>query len=155
MPSSIGRLVRAAHLAGAADERPRVHQPLGPSRASSGFSHAVVATPGRTVYLAGQIGIDDAGRVVGDDFATQFGVALENVVVALRAAGGEPDDIVSMTIYTTNLDGYRTALGETGAVWREHMGRHFPAVAMIGVSELVEPAAVVEVVAIAVVPGTL
>lgn len=133
------------------------HELINPAglAAPSGFSHAVVAAPGRTIYLAGQIGIDDAGRVVGDDFPTQFGVALENVVVALRAAGGEPDDIVSMTIYTTNLDGYRTALGETGVAWREHMGRHFPAVAMIGVSELVEPAAVVEVVAIAVVPDTL
>lgn len=121
--------------------------------AARGFSHAVVPAPGKTVYVAGQIGVDAGGVLAGDDLVSQFDAALRNVVSALAAAGAEPHDVVAMTIYTTALDEYRNGLAEIGAVWRRHLGRHYPAVAMIGVAELVEPEAVVEIVTVAVAPG--
>ncbi|MBA2337026.1 MAG: RidA family protein [Acidimicrobiia bacterium] len=117
-----------------------------------GFSHGVVAGPGRTLQVAGQIAVDAHGVVVGDDFATQFGVALGNVVSVVRAAGGEPHHITAMNVYTTDIDGYRSARRSLGAVWRRHMGLHFPAMALLGVAALVEPGALVEITATAVVP---
>jgi enamine deaminase RidA (YjgF/YER057c/UK114 family) len=123
--------------------------------APSGFSHAMVAEMGRTVWIAGQIAVDDEGAVHGDNFVAQFDLALTNVVSALRAAGAAPEHVVMMTIFTTAMDGYRTSLAELGPIWRERMGRHYPAVAMLGVTELVEPDAVVEIVAVAVLPPSL
>lgn len=120
-----------------------------------GFSHAIVAEPGRTVWIAGQIAIDDDGAVVGDGFVAQFELALRNVVTALEAAGAEPADVVEMTIFTTDMDGYRAGLRRLNPVWRELMGRHYPAMALLGVSDLVEPAAVVEIQAVAVLSPTL
>ncbi len=120
--------------------------------AARGFSHAVVPAAGRTVYVAGQIGVDEAGTLAGTDLVSQFEAALLNVVTALAAAGAEPHDVVAMTIYTTALDEYRKGLTEIGAAWRRHMGRHYPAMAMIGVAELVDPDAVVEIVTVAVAP---
>ena len=119
---------------------------------ASGFSHAVVPAAGRHVYIAGQIGVDNNGALAGDGLPAQLDAALANVVDALAAAGAEPHHIVSMTIYTTAMQEYRDGLGEIGAVWRGHLGRHYPAVAMLGVDELVEPRAVVEIVAVAVIP---
>jgi len=74
------------------------------------------------------------------------------VVTALRAAGAEPEHVVSMLIFTTAMEEYRTARPELGPVYRRHFGRHFPAMGLFGVTELVEPAALVEVVAAAVIP---
>jgi len=118
-----------------------------------GFSHVVVAAPGRTVHVAGQIGVDAAGLLGGADLVTQLDAALANVVAALAAAGAATHDVVAMTLYTTAMDQYREGLGDIGAVWRRHMGRHYPAMTLVGVTELVVPAAVIEVAAIAVVPG--
>ena len=120
--------------------------------AARGFSHAVVAAPGNTVYVAGQIGVTSDGDIVGETFVEQFDAALANVVAALHAAGARPEHVVSVIVYTTVVDEYRAGLRAIGAVWREHFGRHFPAMALLGVTELVVPAAVVEVVATAVIP---
>lgn len=130
------------------------HELLSPEGmvAARGFSHAVVASPGRTVYVAGQIGVDVVGRLAGPDLAGQFDAALGNVMTALAAAGAAPEHVVAMTLYTTVMDEYRSGLAEIGRTWRKHMGRHFPAMAMLGVTELVEPGAVIEIVTIAVVP---
>jgi enamine deaminase RidA (YjgF/YER057c/UK114 family) len=110
-----------------------------------GYAHAVVAAPGRTVYLGGQIG---AGETVVD----QFDAAAANLVTALRAAGGEPDDLVSLVIYVTDIGAYRDSLRELGEVWRGHFGRRYPALALVGVSALLEPEARVELMGVAVVP---
>lgn len=118
-----------------------------------GYSHAVVSAPGRTVHIAGQIGGDAGGRVTETTLAAQLDVALGNVVAALAAAGATPDDVVSMQLYTTVMDEYRNNLTEIGRVYRRHLGRHFPAMALVGVTELVVPAAKVEVLATAVVPA--
>jgi enamine deaminase RidA (YjgF/YER057c/UK114 family) len=110
----------------------------------SGYAHAVIAAPGRTVYLGGQTG-------TGDTVAAQFDSAAASLVTALRAAGGEPDDIVSLVVYTTDVDEYRAAMEELGGVWRRHFGRRYPALALVGVSALADPDARIELMGVAVV----
>lgn len=108
----------------------------------SGFSHAVVAAD--TIYLAGQIG-------EGETIVDQFDGALANLVAALRAAGGDVGDLVSLQVFVTDLAAYRAALLPLGQVWREHFGRYYPAMGLFGVTELFEPAAMVEVMGVAVI----
>jgi enamine deaminase RidA (YjgF/YER057c/UK114 family) len=119
--------------------------------APSGFAHAVVATGGRLVFLAGQTALDASGSVVGATLAEQFEQALSNLLTALTAAGGTPADLASLTVYTTDLAGYRTHGREIGLVWRRLAGRDYPAMAAIGVSRLWDPEALVEVQGFAVV----
>ena len=109
----------------------------------SGFSHAVVA--GKTIYLGGQIG-------EGATVVEQFDSAAAKVVTALRAAGGEPDHLVSLVVYTTEIEEYRASTSELGEVWRRHFGRRYPALALVGVAALFEHAAKVELMGVAVVP---
>lgn len=106
-----------------------------------GFSHAVVA--GGAVYLAGQIG-------EGNSIAEQFDSAAGKLVTALRAAGGEPEQIVSLVVYVTDVNEYRASLSELAAVWRRHFGRRYPAMALVGVAALFEPEARVELMGVAV-----
>jgi enamine deaminase RidA (YjgF/YER057c/UK114 family) len=110
----------------------------------SGYAHAVVAAPGRTVYLGGQTGS-------GDTVAAQLDAAAASLLTALRAAGGEPDDLVSLVVYATDLDEYRAAMRELGEVWRRRFGRRYPAMALVGVSALADPDARVELMGVAVV----
>lgn len=117
-----------------------------------GFSHAVAAEAGKTVWIAGEIGLDAEGHIVEGGWADQFDQALRNVVIALAAGGAEPGHVVSMQIFTTDVAAYRAAAPDLGPVYGRHFGRHYPAMALVGVTELVEPAAVVEIMAIAVVP---
>lgn len=118
-----------------------------------GFAHAVVATPGRTVYLGGQTAQGPDGAIVGSTIVEQFDVAAGNVATALAAAGSAPDQLVSLIIYTTSVAEYRSALRELGPLWRKHFGRHYPAVALLGVAALFDDAAKVELVATAVIPA--
>ena len=78
--------------------------------APSGFAHAVVATGGRLVFLAGQTALDESGAIVGTTVADQFEQALGNLLTALRAAGGGPEHLASLTVYAVDLAGYRAAL---------------------------------------------
>lgn len=119
---------------------------------AKGFAHAVAPAAGTTVYIAGQIAADPDGQVVGDTFAEQYELAMANVVAALSAAGGEPGHIVSLVVYTTAMDAYRDDLKGVGAAHIKHLGRHFPAMAMLGVTELFERDAMVEIIATAVIP---
>ena len=112
----------------------------------SGYAHAVVAAPGRIVYLGGQTG-------AGETLAEQLDAAAGTLVAALRAAGGEPDDLVSLVVFTTDMDEYRASLRELGDVWRRHFGKRYPAMALIGASALFEPDARVELMGVAVVPA--
>jgi enamine deaminase RidA (YjgF/YER057c/UK114 family) len=113
--------------------------------APSGFSHAVAAT-GETIHLAGQIGD-------GASLAEQFDSAAGRLVTALKAAGAEPDDLVSLQVFVTDVAAYREALPALGRAWRRHFGRHYPAMGLFGVSELFEPTALVELMGVAVVPA--
>ncbi|HET7505301.1 MAG TPA: RidA family protein [Kofleriaceae bacterium] len=108
---------------------------------------------GRAVHVAGQIGWDEHGAFGAVELVPQFAQALDNVLAVVRAAGGAPEDIASMTVYVTDIAAYRTAGKALGAAWRERLGKHFPAMALVAVSALVEPRAVVEIQAIAYVGG--
>jgi enamine deaminase RidA (YjgF/YER057c/UK114 family) len=116
----------------------------------SGFSHAVSVPPGRLVFLAGQTALDAHGKIVGSGVVDQFEAALGNLLTALRAAGGEPADLVSVTVYLVDLDDYRVHAREAGEVWRRLVGRDYPAMAAVGVHRLWDPAALVEVQGVAV-----
>jgi enamine deaminase RidA (YjgF/YER057c/UK114 family) len=120
--------------------------------APRGFSHATVAT-GRVVFLAGQTALDGAGHIVGRSVVEQFDVALANLLTALRAAGGEPASLTSMTVYIVDMDDYRRHAPELGAVWRRLVGRSYPAMAGVGVARLWDTEALVEVQGFAVLPG--
>lgn len=120
--------------------------------AASGFSHAVVATGGRLVFLAGQVALDASGTVTGDTVAVQFERALGNLLTALRAAGGGPENLASLTVYAVDLADYRANSREIGAAWRRLAGRDYPAMAAVGVTTLWDPAALVELQGYAVVP---
>jgi enamine deaminase RidA (YjgF/YER057c/UK114 family) len=113
--------------------------------APSGFSHAVVADGGRLVFLAGQVALGPGGTIVGDTVTEQFERALANLLEALRAAGGGPEHLASLTVYAVDLGDYREHGRDIGAVWRRLAGREYPAMAAIGVSRLWEPAALVEI----------
>ena len=108
-----------------------------------GYAHAVVARG--AVYLGGQIG-------EGATVVEQFDSAAAKIVTALRAAGGEPDHLVSLVVYTTAIEEYRASTSELGEVWRRHFGRRYPAMALVGVAALMEPEAKVELMGVAVVP---
>jgi enamine deaminase RidA (YjgF/YER057c/UK114 family) len=86
-----------------------------------------------------------------DGFVAQFARACVNIAAVVEEAGGEPTDVVSLTIYATDVASYRDNLPEVGKAYRAVFGRHFPAMALIGVSELVDPAAVVEITGVAVI----
>jgi enamine deaminase RidA (YjgF/YER057c/UK114 family) len=118
----------------------------------SGYSHAVVATGSRLVFLAGQTGHGPDGQLA-EGLVAQFGRALENLLTALRAAGGGPGCLASMTVFAVDLDGYRERASELGEVWRRLAGRDYPAMAAVGVRRLWDPAALVELQAIAVLPA--
>jgi enamine deaminase RidA (YjgF/YER057c/UK114 family) len=119
-----------------------------------GFAHAVVAAPGRTVYLGGQVASDTRGRIIGDSVTAQFEIAAANVAKAMRAAGAEPGHLVSLQIFVTDVEAYRAALSSIGDAYRSHFGSHYPAMALFEVSRLFDPAALVELVGIAVVPDS-
>lgn len=119
----------------------------------SGFSHAVVATGGRLVFLAGQTALDETGRLVPDGgIVGQFARALTNLLTALEAAGGTPEHLARVTIYATDPEDYRAHAAEIGRVWRSLAGRDYPAMALIGVTRLWDVDALVELDGIAVLP---
>ncbi len=115
----------------------------------SGFSHAVVTDADHLVFLAGQTALDADGRITGEGVVGQFERALANLLTALAAAGGHPDDLVSVTIYIVDMDDYRAHAREIGRVWRRLAGTEYPAMAGIGVSRLWDAEALVEVQGVA------
>jgi len=117
----------------------------------SGFSHAVSVPAGPMVFLAGQIGMDRDGKLAVGGVVPQFEQALGNLLTALAAAGGQPEDLVSLTIYLTDVEDYQAHGKEIGAVWRRLAGTQYPAMAGVGVTRLWDPAALVEIQGMAVV----
>ena len=119
---------------------------LGPPR---GFAHGILApSGGRTLFVAGQIGID--AETTRDDFVAQFDRALARVRVVVAAAGGRAEDIARITIYVTSMERYRESRTALRDVWQHHMGSHYPAMALVAVTALVDPSALVEIEATAV-----
>ena len=118
----------------------------------AGFSHAVVTTGSRVVFLAGQTALDGDGKVVGDTLPEQFTRALTNLLTALRDAGGTPADLARVTVYATDVAAYREHARELGSLWRELAGRDYPAMAVVEVVRLWDEEAMVELDGFAVLP---
>jgi enamine deaminase RidA (YjgF/YER057c/UK114 family) len=104
------------------------------------------------LFVAGQIGWRPDGKFITDDLAEQFAQALDNVLAVVSTAGGEPSSIARMTVYVTDLDAYRSSTRAIGQAWRARMGRHYPAMALVGVAGLVEERAKVEIEATCILP---
>jgi enamine deaminase RidA (YjgF/YER057c/UK114 family) len=117
--------------------------------APRGFSHGVLAQ-GRVLFVAGQIGWDEHGAMADGGFAAQFDQALANVLAVVRAAGGAAEAVARLTIFVVDKAEYAAATREVGERYRARMGRHFPAMTLVEVSSLLEPAARVEIEATAV-----
>jgi len=116
-----------------------------------GYSNGISAK-GRTIFTAGVIGWDAEERIVAPDLPGQFRQVLANTLAILAEGNAGSEHVVRMTCYVTDLDEYRASLPEIGAIWRETMGRNFPAMAVVGVTGLVEPEAKIEIETVAVVP---
>ena len=120
-----------------------------------GYNNGVLIDGGRLLFIAGQIAWDGQQHIVSDDFSEQFAQALANVIAVVRAAGGQPANIVQMRVYVTDKQAYTSNLKQVGAVYRELMGRHYPAMALVEVAALVEDLAKVEIEAVACLPAAL
>jgi len=116
-----------------------------------GYANGVSAR-GTMLFIGGQIGWNAQQQFESDDFIDQCGQALRNIVEVLRAGGAGPEHMVRMTWYVTDRDEYSRRLGELGPVYREAMGRNFPAMTCVQVAALVEHRAKVEIEVTAVVP---
>jgi enamine deaminase RidA (YjgF/YER057c/UK114 family) len=119
---------------------------------ATGFSHAVVATGSRVVFLAGQTALDGDGKITGTTLPEQFTRALDNLLTALRAAGGTPADLARVTVYATDVAAYRAHAPELGRIWRRSAGRDYPAMAVVQVVRLWDEEAIVELDGFAVLP---
>ena len=117
-----------------------------------GYSNGRIGQ-GRILHTGGQIGwVAGEGGTMSfpaSDLVGQFATTLDNILAVVRAAGGQPTDIASMTVFVTDIPAYRLSQKALGAIWRERLGRHFPAMALVGVTQLVEPEALVEIQAVA------
>jgi enamine deaminase RidA (YjgF/YER057c/UK114 family) len=116
-----------------------------------GYSNGIAAQ-GTVVFIAGQVGWNDQQRFASVDFAQQFEQALKNVLAVLAEAGGRAEHIARITAYCCDKPGYLAARDELGRVWRRHMGRHYPAMSMIFVSDLLDSPGKIELEATAVLP---
>jgi enamine deaminase RidA (YjgF/YER057c/UK114 family) len=116
-----------------------------------GYSNGIAAS-GRFVFVAGQVGARPDMTFESDDFGAQFRQALQNTVDVLAAGGAKPEHIARMTIYVTDKKEYMARVREVGAAWRDIIGKHFPAMALVQVTALVEDRARIEIETTAVVP---
>lgn len=115
-----------------------------------GYSHGTLS--GNLLHLGGQTALDADMRIVAGGIVEQFRQAFGNVLTTLRAAGGEPEDLVSVTIYLTDVADYQAHGREIGRVWRELAGPVYPAMAGIGCTALWQPDALIEILGVAVIP---
>lgn len=117
-----------------------------------GYANGIEVPAGRIVFVAGQVGWDAQQRFQSEDLAPQFEQALLNVLAVLAKAGGRPADICRMTAYCCDRPAYLAARRELGTIWLRHMGRHYPAMSMIFVDDLLDHPARIELEATAVLP---
>jgi len=129
----------------------RILQP--PSWAKpKGFANGIAVKGGTTVYIAGQVGYTGQGEWQAKDFAGQFRQALANILAVLAEAGGKPEHICRITAYCCDKPAYLAARRQLGAIWRALMGKHYPCMSMIFVSDLLDHPAKIELEATAVIP---
>jgi enamine deaminase RidA (YjgF/YER057c/UK114 family) len=129
----------------------KILQPPGWPR-PKGYANGIAVKGGTTVYVAGQVAFDASGTIVEKTFAAQFRQTLANTLAVLAEAGGRPEHIVRMTWYVVDKREYLGAIKEVGAAYRDLVGRHYPAMAVVEVGALMEDAARVEIETTAVVP---
>lgn len=120
-------------------------------KAAKGYANGVAAT-GRLVFTGGIIGWNAEQEFETDDFAEQVAQCLKSIKEVLAEAGAEPHHLTRLTWYVTDKQAYLASLREIGAAYRAHLGRHFPAMALVQVVALVEDRALVEIEATAVIP---
>jgi enamine deaminase RidA (YjgF/YER057c/UK114 family) len=116
-----------------------------------GYANGIEAE-GCLVFVAGQIGWTPDGKFEATTLPAQFAQTLDNTLAVLREAGAGPEHVARMTWYITDKRAYLAALAEIGAIWREKMGRHYPAMAVVEVKALIEDVALIEIETTAVVP---
>jgi enamine deaminase RidA (YjgF/YER057c/UK114 family) len=129
--------------------------PVNPAElgAPRGYSNGMLAPAGgRLLFVAGQIAWDGEQKLVAADFPGQLPRALENALAVVRAAGGGPEHVARLTLYVTDCRQYLADLPAVGEAYRRVMGRHYPAMALLEVQALLEPGALVEIEATAVLP---
>ena len=119
-----------------------------------GYSNGIAVAPGRIVFIAGQVGWDAEQRFHSTDVAPQFEQALQNILAVLAEAGGRAEHICRITAFCCDKPAYLAARPQLGAIWKRHMGRHYPAMSMIFVSDLVDSPGKIELEATAVVPAS-
>lgn len=117
-----------------------------------GYANGILAAPGRTLFIAGQVGWDAEQVFHSEDIPPQFAQALDNIIAVLEQAGGKPEDICRMTAFCCDKPAYLAARKELGAIWREKMGKWYPAMSMIFVSDLLDSPGKIELEATAVIP---
>jgi enamine deaminase RidA (YjgF/YER057c/UK114 family) len=117
-----------------------------------GYANGIAARPGRVVFVAGQVGWDEQQRFRSAELAPQFEQALKNVLAVLATAGGRPEHICRMTAYCCDKAAYLAARPQLGRIWRALMGKHFPAMSMIFVVDLLDHPGRIELEATAIVP---
>ena len=120
--------------------------------APKGYSNGMLLDAGRVLFVAGQIGWDRDAKLVSSDLTAQLERALANVLEVVREAGGTPEHIGRLTIYVTDKRAYIARTREIGEAYRRLMGRHYPAMALVEVADLLEDGALVEIEATAVIP---
>jgi enamine deaminase RidA (YjgF/YER057c/UK114 family) len=118
-----------------------------------GYANGIAVDAGRIVFIAGQVGWDAQQRFHSEQIAPQFAQALDNVLAVLRAAGGQPQHICRITAFCCDKPAYLAARRELGAIWRQRMGQHYPAMSMIFVADLLDSPGKIELEATAVVPA--
>ena len=116
-----------------------------------GYANGIAAT-GTIVFVAGQVGWNDSQQFDSVELAPQFEQALKNVIAVLAEAGGRPEHICRMTAYCCDKPSYLAARADLGRIWKKHMGRHYPAMSMIFVSDLLDSPGRIELEATAVIP---
>ena len=119
-----------------------------------GYANGIAVPAGRIVFIAGQVGWDEKQQFHSDKLIPQFEQALKNVLAVLAQAGGGPNHICRMTAYCIDKPAYLSARSELGRIWRKLMGRHFPAMSMIFVADLLDHPAKIELEATAVIPSS-
>jgi enamine deaminase RidA (YjgF/YER057c/UK114 family) len=117
-----------------------------------GYSNGMLMPAGQILFVAGQIGWDGGGQFVSPELPEQFDKALENVLTVVKEAGGSAEHIGRLTLYVTDKKAYGEQMRAIGKAYRKHMGRHFPAMALVEVADLFEDGALVEIEATAVIP---
>ena len=120
---------------------------------ATGYANGILVKPGKILFIAGQVGWDENEVFQSDEVGPQFAQALKNVLAILEKAGGGAENICRMTCFCTDKKKYIASRKEIGKAWKELLGKNFPAMSMIFVSDLLAPGSLIEIEVTAVLEG--